>query len=62
MAAIAAHTANAQILHHADRNAANTSDAPDTIIPISHPVRIESGKPIVDLPPLSVVTLTAEIR
>ncbi len=50
----------ARILHNADRNAANTFDAPDAITPKPHPARIEGGKLLVDLPPLSVVTVVVE--
>lgn len=57
---VTAKTAAAQILHHADRNAANSFDAPETIIPQTHPARIEGDKLILDLPPLSVSTVTVE--
>jgi alpha-N-arabinofuranosidase len=51
----------ARILHHADRNAANSFDAPDTITPKAHPARIQAGMLVVDLPPLSVVTVVVEL-
>jgi len=51
----------ARILHHADRNAANSFDAPDTITPKEFPARIQDGMLIVDLPPLSVVTAIVEL-
>ena len=53
--------ATARILHHADRNAANSFDAPDTITPQAHPARIQAGMLTVDLPPLSVVTVEVEV-
>ena len=58
---VTVHRTTARILHHADRNAANSFDAPDTITPREHPARIEAGKLVVDLPPLSVVTVVLEI-
>jgi alpha-N-arabinofuranosidase len=51
----------ARILHHADRNAANTFDEPDTIAPQPHPAQIEANKLVVDLPPLSVATAVVEL-
>jgi alpha-N-arabinofuranosidase len=54
-------TATARILHNADRNAANSFDAPDAISPKTHPARIEAGKLIVDLPPLSVATVIVDL-
>lgn len=36
-------------------------DAPDAISPKAHPVRIEAGKLLVGLPPLSVATVVVEI-
>ena len=53
--------ATARILHHADRNAANSFDAPDAITPAAHPARIQAGTLVVDLPPLSVVTVVVEL-
>ncbi len=58
---VTAHRATAQILNNADRNAANSFDAPDRITPYSHPARIEAGKLVVELPPLSVATVVLEI-
>jgi len=52
--------ASARILHNADRNAANTFDAPDAIVPKTMPVRIEDGKLLVDLAPLSAVTVVVD--
>jgi len=51
----------ARILHHSDRNAANSFDAPDTITPKSLAARIEAGRLVVDLPPLSVATVVVEV-
>lgn len=55
---VTAKSATAKILHNADRNAANTFDAPDTVIPQPHRAQIDAGRLVVDLPPLSVVTVT----
>jgi alpha-L-arabinofuranosidase len=57
---VAAKSATAQILHNADRNAANTFDTPDTVTPQPHGAQIDAGRLVVDLPPLSVVTVTVE--
>jgi alpha-N-arabinofuranosidase len=54
--------ATARILHHADRNAANSFDAPDAITIQAHPARIEAQKLVVDLPPLSVITAVVELN
>jgi len=46
----------AQILHHVDFNACNTFDNPDRIVPRSHPIKLESSRIGIELPPLSIVT------
>lgn len=46
----------ARILHHADHNACNTFDAPDTIVPREHTGNFEGSRLRMELPPLSVAT------
>jgi alpha-L-arabinofuranosidase len=55
-----AKSATAQILHDTDLNAANTFDQPDRLMPKSHPVRVEGGRVLLDLPRLSVATVTVQ--
>lgn len=55
-----ARSASAQILHDADLNAFNSFEQPDRVVPRSHPVRIEAGKLLIDLPRLSVATITVQ--
>jgi alpha-L-arabinofuranosidase len=57
---INAKSATAQILHDADLNAYNSFDQPDRLVPRSHPVRIDGGRLIIDLPRLSVATITVQ--
>jgi alpha-N-arabinofuranosidase len=64
---VTARNATARILHHADRNAAKSLDAPDAITPQPHPARVEAGKLLVDLPLMhaartSLMLLLANIR
>jgi alpha-L-arabinofuranosidase len=47
----------ARILHDADFNAANTFDAPDRLVPRSHPVTASGSKLQITLPPMSVATV-----
>jgi len=51
----------AQILHHLDLNAANTFDSPDRIIPQALPASVEPQRVRLDLPRLSVATVTLQI-
>lgn len=53
--------ATAQILHDGDLNAANTFDAPDRIVPQAHPVSVGRAGVQLDLPPLSVATVTVRL-
>ncbi len=54
-------SAKARILHHADMNACNTYEAPDTVVPRNHPVEaVKTGLRLV-VPPLSVVTVEATL-
>ena len=50
--------ATAVLLHEADWNACNSFDAPDRVVPKPHPVKIESGTVRLDLPRMSVGTVT----
>jgi alpha-N-arabinofuranosidase len=49
-----------RILHHADLNACNTFENPDTIVPKPHAVTASAGGIKLTLPPLSIVTAEAE--
>jgi alpha-N-arabinofuranosidase len=51
----------AQILHDPDWNAYNSFEAPNRLLPQSHPVRLDGSKIQLDLPRLSVVTVTVQI-
>jgi alpha-L-arabinofuranosidase len=51
----------AQILHHLDLNAANTFDNPDRVIPLVLPVSVEPQRIRLELPRLSVATVTLQI-
>lgn len=51
---------SAQILHDPDLNAANTLENPDRIVPKALPVGVEAQRIRVDLPRLSVATITLE--
>jgi alpha-N-arabinofuranosidase len=49
------------ILHHKDLNAANTFESPDTIVPMGHPVQVAGSSIRLDLPALSVATVTVQL-
>ncbi len=51
----------AQILHDPDLNAANTFDGPDRIIPQALPVSVQPQRIRLELPRLSVATVTLQI-
>jgi alpha-N-arabinofuranosidase len=51
-------SASAQILHNADMNAFNSFDDPDKITIKPHTVAIENGRMRVDIPAMSIVTVT----
>ncbi len=53
-------SATAQILHDPDLNACNSFDQPDRLTPRSHRVRVEGGRLLLDLPRLSVATVTVQ--
>jgi len=51
----------AQILHDADFNAFNGFDDPDRIVPKPHPVSVEGSRVRMDLPSMSVATVTLQL-
>lgn len=51
-------SATAQILHDADMNAYNSFDDPDKIIIKPHPVTVDNGRMRLDVPAMSIVTVT----
>jgi alpha-L-arabinofuranosidase len=53
--------ATARALYHADLNACNTFEAPDRVVPRDHDATISGANVRVELPPLSVVTVTARL-
>ncbi|HMF76712.1 MAG TPA: alpha-L-arabinofuranosidase C-terminal domain-containing protein [Bryobacteraceae bacterium] len=53
--------AKARSLYHADLNACNTFDAPDTIVPRELAVTTRGTELSVELPPLSVTTIEVEL-
>lgn len=57
---ISAKSATAQILHDPDLNAYNSFDQPDRLVPRAHPVRIDGGRLMIDVPRLSVATITVQ--
>lgn len=56
-----AKSATAQLLHDADFNAANTFEKPDAITPRPHPVEVSGASIRLNLPPLSVATVTVRL-
>ncbi len=61
LAGATAASATARLLHHPDLNACNTFDKPDTIVPKDHPVEAARDRLRLDLPPLSVATVTLRL-
>ena len=53
-----AKNATAVLLHDADWNACNSFDAPDHVVPKPHPVKLEGATVRLDLPRMSVATVT----
>ena len=53
--------ASAEILHDQDFNAYNSFDNPNRIVPKQNPVRVEGSRIQLDLPRLSVATLTVQL-
>jgi alpha-N-arabinofuranosidase len=58
---VTARRGRAEVLHHADWNAYNGFDNPDTIVPKPHEVAVEGTRLRVMAPALSIVTATVEI-
>ena len=56
-----AKSAAGRILHHKDLNAANTFESPDAIVPVAHPVQAAGRSIRLDLPALSVATVTVQL-
>ncbi len=52
---------SAQILHDPDLNAYDSFDAPDRVLPRTHPVRVEGSRVQMDLPRLSVASVTLQL-
>lgn len=55
-----AKSATAQLLHDADLNAFNGFDNPDRVVPRSTPAAVDGGRLKLDLPRLSVATVTVK--
>jgi alpha-N-arabinofuranosidase len=53
--------ASAEILHDQDFNAYNSFDNPNRIVPKQHPVRVAGSRIQLDLPRLSVATVTVQL-
>jgi alpha-N-arabinofuranosidase len=54
-------SATARMLHHQDFNACNTFDAPDTVVPRSLQATVSGSGVRIDLPPLSIATVTTRL-
>ena len=54
-------TATARALYHADLNACNTFDRPNEVIPRNHAASASGSAVRTEMPPLSVVTITARL-
>lgn len=54
-------SASAQIVHAEDLNAFNSFDDPEKIAPRSHPARVENSSIQLDLPRLSVISITVHL-
>jgi alpha-L-arabinofuranosidase len=54
-------SAAARSLYHADFNACNTFESPDTIVPKSVPAAAQGSEIAIELPPLSVTTIEAKL-
>jgi len=57
---VTARRGRAEILHDPDINAYNSFDNPNRVVIRPHPVAVENGRIRVDLPAMSVATITAE--
>ncbi len=61
LAGATARSATARVLHHPDLNACNTFEQPDLIVPKPLAVDVTGSRLKVDLPPLAVATVIANI-
>ena len=61
LAGKSASAASARALYHADLNACNTFEAPDQVVPRNHTASVSGAGVRVEMPPLSVVTVTARL-
>ncbi len=57
----AASSGKAQILHHPDYNACNTFENPNVIVPKDHAVSVAGSRLQLDLPPISMATVTLRL-
>jgi alpha-N-arabinofuranosidase len=56
-----ASSARAQLLYHPDYNACNTFEQPNVIVPKEHPVSVAGGRLSMDLPAMSISTVTVRL-
>jgi len=56
LAGAAAHAGTAELLHHADLNAYNSFENPDTVVVQKHSVKVDGNRMQMDLPRLSIAT------
>jgi alpha-N-arabinofuranosidase len=56
-----ASSAHAQLLYHPDYNACNTFEQPNVIVPKEHPVSVAGGRLSMDLPAMSISTVTVRL-
>jgi alpha-L-arabinofuranosidase len=59
--ATATASGKAQILAHADYNACNTFENPNVVVPKEHPVEVSGSRVRLDLPPVSMATVTVNL-
>ena len=57
-----AKSGKAQILHHSDPNACNSFEKPDTVVLHNHPVKVDGAVIEMDMPRLSVATVTLNLN
>ena len=61
LAGASAKAGTAEILHDDDLNACNTFEQPNRVVPRSHPVQLNGSRVVIDLPRLSVATVTLQL-
>jgi alpha-N-arabinofuranosidase len=59
--ATASASGKAQILAHADYNACNTFENPNVVVPKEYPVEVSGSRIRLDLPPISMATVTVNL-